>query len=100
MDRADVVIIGGGVTGLSSAYWLTKAGLDVVVVEKGIVGWEASGRNGGISSRRGEELPVVSLARAQPINPAIIHYLNRLSDLLFVLARAVNAQAGKADVTW
>ena len=63
MDRADVVIIGGGVTGLSSAYWLTKAGLDVVVVEKGIVGWEASGRNGGISSRRGEELPVVPLAR-------------------------------------
>jgi len=63
MDRADVVIIGGGITGLSSAYWLTKAGLDVVVVEKGIVGWEASGRNGGISSRRGEELPVVALAR-------------------------------------
>src|SRR5436309_14822402 len=63
MDRADVVIIGGGVTGLSSAYWLTTAGLDVAVVEKGIVGWEASGRNGGISSRRGEELPVVPLAR-------------------------------------
>src|SRR5215510_5048766 len=63
MDRADVVIIGGGVTGLSSGYWLAKAGLDVVVVEKGIVGWEASGRNGGISSRRGDEPPVVPLAQ-------------------------------------
>jgi glycine/D-amino acid oxidase-like deaminating enzyme len=63
MDSADVVIIGGGVTGLSSGYWLTKAGLDVVVVEKGIVGWEASGRNGGISSRRGDEPPVVPLAQ-------------------------------------
>ena len=62
MDSADVVIIGGGVTGLSTGYWLTKAGLDVVVVEKGIVGWEASGRNGGISSRRGDEPPVVPLA--------------------------------------
>jgi sarcosine oxidase subunit beta len=62
MDSADVVIIGGGVTGLSSGYWLTKAGWNVVVVEKGIVGWEASGRNGGISSRRGDEPPVVPLA--------------------------------------
>jgi glycine/D-amino acid oxidase-like deaminating enzyme len=62
MDSADVVIIGGGVTGLSSGYWLAKAGWNVVVVEKGIVGWEASGRNGGISSRRGDELPVVPLA--------------------------------------
>jgi len=62
MDKADVVVIGGGVTGLSSAYWLTRAGRDVVVVEKGIVGWEASGRNGGISSRRGDEVPVVPLA--------------------------------------
>jgi sarcosine oxidase subunit beta len=63
MDRADVVVIGGGVTGLSAAYWLTRAGRDVVVVEKGIVGWEASGRNGGISSRRSDEVPVVPLAR-------------------------------------
>ena len=63
MDSADVVIIGGGVTGLSTGYWLTKDGLDVVVVEKGIVGWEASGRNGGISSRRGDEPPVIPLAQ-------------------------------------
>ncbi len=63
MDRADVVIIGGGVTGLSTGYWLRKAGRDVVVVEKGIVGWEASGRNGGIASPRGDEPPVVPLAR-------------------------------------
>ena len=49
---------------------------------------------------RRAERSVVSLSREQSINPAIVHYLNRLSDLLFVLARAVNAQAGKADVTW
>ena len=49
---------------------------------------------------RRAERAVVALARAQPVNPAILHYLNRLSDLLFVLARAVNAQAGQADVTW
>jgi len=44
---AAVVIIGGGVTGLSTGWWLARAGVDVLVLEKGIVGWEASGRNGG-----------------------------------------------------
>ncbi|MBI3976822.1 MAG: FAD-binding oxidoreductase [Chloroflexi bacterium] len=44
---ASVVVIGGGVTGLSSAWWLAQAGVDVILLEKGIVGWEASGRNGG-----------------------------------------------------
>lgn len=44
---ASVVIIGGGVTGLSAAWWLAQQGVDVLVIEKGIVGWEASGRNGG-----------------------------------------------------
>jgi len=42
-----VVVIGGGATGLSTAWWLCRAGIGVTVVEKGIVGWEASGRNGG-----------------------------------------------------
>ena len=49
---------------------------------------------------RRAERAVVSLARQQTISPAILQYLNRLSDLLFVLARAVNAQAGRPDVTW
>lgn len=62
LDKAEVVIVGAGVTGLSSAWWLAKAGTDVVVVDKGIVGWEASGRNGGIISHRGYEPPVVPLA--------------------------------------
>ena len=44
---ASVVVIGGGATGLSTAWWLRREGVPVTVVEKGIVGWEASGRNGG-----------------------------------------------------
>ena len=44
---ADIVVIGAGVTGLSAAWWLARDGHRVVVLDKGIVGWEASGRNGG-----------------------------------------------------
>ena len=44
---ASVVIVGGGATGLSAGWWLARAGADVLVVDKGIVAWEASGRNGG-----------------------------------------------------
>lgn len=47
---ASVVVIGAGVTGLSAAWWLARSGLDVVVIDKFIVGWEASGRNGGGAS--------------------------------------------------
>ncbi len=49
-------------------------------------------------TRRAERL-VVSLAAAETVNPAVIRYLNRLSDYLFVLARHLNAQAG-GDVEW
>ena len=47
---ASVVIVGGGVTGLSAGWHLARAGCDVLVIDKGIVGWEASGRNGGGAS--------------------------------------------------
>jgi glycine/D-amino acid oxidase-like deaminating enzyme len=43
----NVVVIGGGATGLSTAWWLCHEGVTATVIEKGIVGWEASGRNGG-----------------------------------------------------
>lgn len=49
---------------------------------------------------RRAERRVVTLAQRQAINPYVRQYLNRLSDYLFALARAVNAQAGRADVEY
>jgi sarcosine oxidase, subunit beta len=43
MSGSDVVIVGGGVTGLSAGWWLARSGVKVTVLEKFIVGWEASG---------------------------------------------------------
>ena len=48
---------------------------------------------------RRAERAVVTLARAEPVNPQVVVYLNRLSDLLFVLARVAN-DGGQADVLW
>jgi cob(I)alamin adenosyltransferase len=48
---------------------------------------------------RRAERDVVTLMRADPLNPQVIVYLNRLSDLLFVLARSLN-DGGTKDVLW
>lgn len=46
--HTDVAIIGGGFTGLAAAFFLSKAGKKVVVIEKERIGWGASGRNAGM----------------------------------------------------
>jgi cob(I)alamin adenosyltransferase len=49
---------------------------------------------------RRAERAVVLLAQSEPVRAELVRYLNRLSDLLFTLARAENQQAGIADVPW
>jgi cob(I)alamin adenosyltransferase len=48
---------------------------------------------------RRAERAVVRLAAEEPVTPALVRYLNRLSDHLFVLARALNGN-GAEDVLW
>jgi cob(I)alamin adenosyltransferase len=52
------------------------------------------------SIARRTETAVTALSKSQTINPAILMYLNRLSDLLFVAARLVNKRIGVEDVAW
>jgi cob(I)alamin adenosyltransferase len=49
---------------------------------------------------RRAERAAVALADEGPVNPAALAYLNRLSDLLFILARAANAEAGASEPLW
>jgi len=49
---------------------------------------------------RRAERRVVGLASEEQLSPYCVQYLNRLSDLLFVLARVLNRRAGRADVLW
>jgi cob(I)alamin adenosyltransferase len=49
---------------------------------------------------RRAEREVVAFSASEPVPPEVVVYLNRLSDWLFALARAANAQAGIEDVKW
>jgi cob(I)alamin adenosyltransferase len=49
---------------------------------------------------RRAERSILSLGRTDPVDPLILVYLNRLSDLLFVVARHANHVAGQPEVKW
>ena len=61
-DSADVVIIGGGIIGISTAWYLAKQGINVIVCEKGHIAGEQSGRNWGWVRQQGRdtrEMPMI-----------------------------------------
>jgi cob(I)alamin adenosyltransferase len=49
---------------------------------------------------RRAERRVLSLSRVEPVNPSALKYLNRLSDLLFVLSRWVGQRLGETEYLW
>ena len=42
----------------------------------------------------------MALLRAEPVEPRLVRYLNRLADLLFVMARWCNRRAGAPETEW
>ena len=63
--QADVVVIGAGIVGVFTAYYLARRGLQVALIEKGRVGAEQSSRNWGWcrqQNRDARELPMATLA--------------------------------------
>ncbi|MBP0616364.1 NAD(P)/FAD-dependent oxidoreductase [Jiella mangrovi] len=66
-DTADVVVIGGGIVGVSSAYFMARQGLKIALVEKGRIGAEQSSRNWGWcrqQNRDARELPMATQSLA------------------------------------
>jgi len=64
-NEADVVVIGGGIVGVSTAWFLAKQGVRVVLCEKGHIAGEQSGRNWGwvrIQGRDTREIPMMQEA--------------------------------------
>lgn len=52
------------------------------------------------AAARRSEIAAVSLSQKENVNPLVLTYLNRLSDLLFVVARVVNQRVGVLDIRW
>ena len=61
-DAADIVIIGGGIVGVSTAWFLARQGVSVALCEKGFIAGEQSGRNWGwvrVQRRDPREVPMM-----------------------------------------
>jgi len=96
---ADVVVIGGGIVGVATALQLQRTGRQVVVIERGIPGDEASGHNGGLFS--GDCMPVgtpgvirsLPTMLRDPESPLVLRwrYLPRLLPWLIRFALASRA---------
>jgi sarcosine oxidase, subunit beta len=66
VQRADVIIVGGGIMGAATAFFLRKRGVSVILLERGLIGQQASGVNFGNTRRMGrpiEELPLSNRSR-------------------------------------
>lgn len=63
LSTFDVVVVGGGVVGASAAYFAARLGASVAIVEKGIPGQEASGRNAGGVRQQGRARSELPLAK-------------------------------------
>jgi glycine/D-amino acid oxidase-like deaminating enzyme len=73
--RADVVVIGGGYTGLSTALELRAAGADVAVLEQDFAGSGASGRNAGhLTPTIGKDLPTLLGMFGRPRAEALVRF--------------------------
>ncbi len=65
--QADVIIVGGGIMGATTAFFLRKRGVSVILLERGLIGQQASGVNFGNVRRAGrhlEQLPLSNRSRA------------------------------------
>jgi glycine/D-amino acid oxidase-like deaminating enzyme len=99
--EADVIVIGGGFTGLSTALHLREAGVDVTVVEAMEPGWGASGRNNG------QVIPTLSrpdpddiVARHGAAGERFVGLLRDSASTLFDLARRYQIQAEQEQAGW
>jgi glycine/D-amino acid oxidase-like deaminating enzyme len=98
---ADVIIIGGGFTGLSTALHLREAGVDVSIVEAMEPGWGASGRNNG------QVIPTLSrpdpddiVAKHGVAGERFVGLLRDSASVLFDLARRYQIPAEQEQAGW
>jgi len=99
--RADVVVIGAGFTGLSTAIHLRESGIEVAVIEAAEPGWGASGRNNGqvIPTLAGHD-PSAMVARHGEAGERFNAVLRDSAQYLFDLVRRYEIPAEAEQAGW
>ena len=99
--EADVVVIGGGFTGLSAARHLREAGVDVAVVEAMEPGWGASGRNNGqVIPTLSRHDPEDIIARHGAAGERFVGLVRDSASVLFDLAARYQIPAEQEQTGW
>src|SRR5882757_9396508 len=100
-QQADVIVIGAGFTGLSTALHLREAGVDVAIVEAAEPGWGASGRNNG------QVIPTLSrpdpediIAKHGAVGERFVGLLRDSASTLFDVARRYKIEAEQEQAGW
>ena len=100
-QQADVIVIGGGFTGLSTALHLREAGVDVAIVEAAEPGWGASGRNNG------QVIPTLSrpdpediVAKHGEAGERFVGMLRDSASYLFEVTRRYSIEAEAEQAGW
>jgi len=99
--QADVIVIGAGFTGLSTALHLREAGVDVAVVEAAEPGWGASGRNNG------QVIPTLSrpdpediIAKHGAVGERFVAMLRDSASVLFDVVQKYKIEAEHEQSGW
>jgi len=100
-QQTDVIVIGAGFTGLSTALHLREAGVDVAIIEAAEPGWGASGRNNG------QVIPTLSrpdpediIARHGAAGERFVALLRDSASTLFDVARRYRIEAEQEQTGW
>jgi len=100
-QQTDVIVIGAGFTGLSTALHLREAGVDVAIIEAAEPGWGASGRNNG------QVIPTLSrpdpediIARHGAVGERFVALLRDSASTLFDVARRYRIEAEQEQTGW
>src|SRR3954470_10624669 len=98
---ADVVVIGGGFTGLSTALHLREAGVEVAIVEAIEPGWGASGRNNGqVIPTLSRPDPEEIIARHGAAGERFVALLRDSASVLFDVVRRYQIAAEQEQTGW
>ncbi|MEL0638606.1 MULTISPECIES: NAD(P)/FAD-dependent oxidoreductase [Marinomonas] len=99
--RADVVIVGAGITGLRTALELSEKGLNVVVLESKEPGWGASGRTGGQVNPLAHDTPEKICAHlGQRAGMGVVDAYVNSADEVFALIKKHNIECDAEQNGW